>query len=341
MTLNHELLPTIHRLHEAIRDRVLAACEAGRVEDLAAVASDDEGDTIFAIDRVSEAELLDCLERELPPEEPVLLIAEGLSGGRVMCPRNAAEQDARWRIIVDPIDGTRCLMYQKRSGWILTGVARNRGPETNLADIELAVQTEIPILKQHLSDQLWAVRGQGAEARRSNRLTGESQPWIPAPSRARTIRQGYAMVTRFFPGARDVLAAIDDRVAERVLGPAPPDKALTFEDQYASTGGQLYGLLSGQDRFVADLRPLLKGVQAQRRQPLGLCCHPYDICAKLIAEELGVIVTDVHGRPLHDLLNVADNVAWIGYANAHIRREVEPELQAAMRDCGLLIPDHP
>ena len=50
-------------------------------------------------------------------------------------------------------------MYQKRSGWVLTGVAPNRGPETSLADIEVAVQTEIPLVKQHLCDTAWAVRG--------------------------------------------------------------------------------------------------------------------------------------------------------------------------------------
>jgi len=38
-------------------------------------------------------------------------------------------------------------MYQKRSGWILTGVAPNGGPDTNLSDIELAIQTEIPVVK--------------------------------------------------------------------------------------------------------------------------------------------------------------------------------------------------
>ena len=47
-------------------------------------------------------------------------------------------------MLADPIDGTRCLMYQKRSGWILTGIAPNRGEGTVLADIELAVQTEFP-----------------------------------------------------------------------------------------------------------------------------------------------------------------------------------------------------
>jgi hypothetical protein len=35
VTVTHPLLPTILRLHEAIRQRVLAACEADGVEDLA------------------------------------------------------------------------------------------------------------------------------------------------------------------------------------------------------------------------------------------------------------------------------------------------------------------
>ena len=44
-----------------------------------------------------------------------------------MLPDGASEADCQWRVIVDPIDGTRGLMYQKRSAWILTGVAPNRG----------------------------------------------------------------------------------------------------------------------------------------------------------------------------------------------------------------------
>ena len=80
-----------------------------------------------------------------------------------------------------------------------------------------------------------------------------------------------------------------------VLGPPQPGKAQSFEDQYISSGGQLYELMAGHDRFVADLRPLF-----ERRRPGGaaLCCHPYDLCTELIARELGVLVTDEQGRPL-------------------------------------------
>src|SRR2546423_14852197 len=109
-------------------------------------------------------------------EEPLCLIAEGLPGDGLVLPRGAREQDCRWRLLVDPIDGTRGLMYQKRSAWILTGVAPNRGAGTRLRDIVLAVQTEIPLLKQHLSDQLWALRGEGMNARRWNRVSGKAEP---------------------------------------------------------------------------------------------------------------------------------------------------------------------
>ena len=105
-------------------------------------------------------------------------------------------------------------------------------------------------------------------------------------------------MSRFFPGARDVLAAIDDEVATAVLGPPLEGKAACFEDQYISTGGQLYELMAGHDRYVADLRPLLQGVLHDRGLPHPLCCHPYDLCTILIAEELGLAITGPTGAPL-------------------------------------------
>jgi hypothetical protein len=218
----------------------------------------------------------------------------------------------------------------------LTGVAKNLGPETGLQDIELAVQTEIPLVKQHLADALWAFRGEGAQAERFNRLTGERASFNLQPSRAPSVLQGYAMVARFFPGARDVLAEMDEEIMRAALGPTPAGKALCFEDQYTSSGGQLYELMCGHDRFVADLRALLGPVMRERGLPLGLCCHPYDLCTELIARELGVIVTDVEGGPLRARLAVEPDVAWAGYANPDVREQIEPLLQEALRKRGLL-----
>ena len=343
MTLNPStddprwLLEPVRRLHERIRAAVVEACERQGLESLAKVEREEEGDTIYAVDRVSEELLVEFFEREVAHAAPVVLIAEGLpEGGRVVLPRGALEADAVWRVVVDPIDGTRGLMYQKRSGWVLTGVAPNRGAETSLADIELAVQTEIPLVKQHLSDVAWAVKGGGARAERFNRLTGESAAFKLRPSQSATIAHGYAQVARFFPGAREELAAIDEEVVLGALGPVQPGKAHCFEDQYTSTGGQLYELMSGHDRFTADLRPLMEELLRERGRALGICCHPYDLCTELIAREAGVVVTGADGAPLRAPLAVEPDVAWVGYANASIRGQVEPLLRAALARRGLL-----
>lgn len=331
------LLPLLRRLHERVRDEVVATCERAALEELASVDDDKSaGDTIYAIDRVSEEVLLEFFEREVAPSAPHILIAEGIEGGQVVLPRGTSEAQALWRIIVDPIDGTRGLMYQKRSAWVLTGVAPNRGLETSLQDIVLAVQTEIPLVKQHLSDVLWCVRGEGAHAERYNRLTGESQSLRLRPSTAPSIRHGFAGLARFFPGVREELAAIDEEIVRGALGDVEFGKAHCFEDQYLSSGGQLYELIAGHDRFIADLRPLMEPILKRRGRSLGICCHPYDVCTELIARELGVIVTDVRGAALNPTLHIEADVAWCGYANEQIRAEIEPLLRKALETRGLI-----
>jgi fructose-1,6-bisphosphatase/inositol monophosphatase family enzyme len=327
------LLETIRALHCDVRGEIVAATERHGLEDMASIDRDEEGDTIYAIDVIGEA-IVTRFADTLAREGTFVLVAEGLPGGRRVYPDGVDEASADCWIIVDPIDGTRGLMYQKRSAWILTAVAPNRGPGTSLRDIELAVQTEIPLVKQHLSDQLWAMRGGGAHAERHDRLSGERGSIRLRPSAAKTIAHGYATIARFFPSARDELAAIDEAIVSGALGPYAPGKAHCFEDQYASTAGQLYELMAGHDRFIADLRPLLRPVLASRGLPPALTCHPYDICCALIAEESGVIVTGPSGQPLDAPLNVEGEVAWAGYANTHIRAQIEPLLQQALTSRG-------
>jgi len=330
------LLEPIQQLHAAIRRAVVEATEQSSLEALSDVAREEEGDTIYAVDRVSEDLVIDFFEREIATAVPLILIAEGLPEGKIVLPRGSPEHAARWRVIVDPIDGTRGLMYQKRSGWVLTGVAPNRGDETRLSDIELAIQTEIPLVKQHLSDSFWAMRGEGVRAERYNRLTGEGVDIFLQPSRSSTIAHGYAGISRFFPGAREELAAIDEEIVRGALGPVQPGKAHCFEDQYASTAGQLYELMSGHDRFIADLRPQMEAFMNARGLKLGICCHPYDLCTEMIAREAGVEVVGVTGQPLRARLAVEPDVAWVGYANSMIRAQIEPLLHSALSRRGLL-----
>jgi fructose-1,6-bisphosphatase/inositol monophosphatase family enzyme len=330
------LLEPLLALHAQIRDAVVEACVAQSTDSLATVDAEEASDTIYRIDRVSEEILIHGLT-DVARSAPLCLMAEGLSEGSVVLPSGTKETDCVWRVLVDPIDGTRGIMYQKRSAWILTGVAPNRGPGTKLSDIVLAVQTEIPLVKQHLSDQLWAVKGEGTTATRYNRITGERSPLTLHPSRANSLAHGFSSVSRFFPGARDVLAAIDDEIVRETLGDAAPGKAACFEDQYLSTGGQLYELMSGHDRFIADIRPVVERTRAERGMPPGLCCHPYDLCTMLIAHELGVELSGPAGAELDAPFDLEANVGWVGYANKAIRATVEPALLGALRRRGLLI----
>lgn len=288
---------------------------------------DSDGDTIYRIDEKGEDILFEECEA-WGRESPFVLIAEGVPGnGWRSFPAGIPTTEAEFLLIVDPIDGTREIMYDKRSAWALAGIAPNKGTDTTLADIEMAVMTELPTTRHLYGDTLWAVRGQGARGERQNLLTGEVEPFVPRPSRSNTIAHGFASITKFFPGSKVQAAQIEEALFAEVLGDVQGENPLAFDDQYISTGGQLYELIIGHDRFNADLRPVFLGPN-----PARLCCHPYDICVELIAKEAGVIVTDERGKALSAPLDIREPVTWIGYANEHIKAQLEPTLRRLLSD---------
>ncbi len=330
-----ELVERIRRIQAEIRDLVIAHIEEQNPESLSEVTAETPADTIYAVDRVSEIALQELFEREMGGHTSFILIGEGLEERGRVFPRGSDPEKAVYRVIVDPIDGTRGLMYDKRSAWVLTGVAPNKGRYTSLSDITVAVQTEIPTSKQFRADVLWAVKGKGSEAEGYNRFDGSSTKIVPRPSQADSIEHGFAMLSRFFPGAKDVLGQVEEVLVEALIGPVQPGKARLFEDQYICSGGQFYELMAGHDRFNADLRPNLEQVIRSRGRSMGICCHPYDVCTELIAREMGVIITDTSGNMLNAPLDTTSPVAWVGYANESLREKIEPVLQRVLKEFGL------
>jgi fructose-1,6-bisphosphatase/inositol monophosphatase family enzyme len=136
-------------------------------------------DTIYNIDADIEPVIESYLEN-WGREQALVLIAEGIEPetGRVF-PSGTKEEDALIRLIIDPIDGTRGLMYDKRAAWTLAGVAPNLGAGTRLSDIEVAVMSELPTSKMGFADVLWAIKGRGARGLRE-RLDGKSATLEPA-----------------------------------------------------------------------------------------------------------------------------------------------------------------
>src|SRR5690606_32177172 len=117
-----------------------------------------------------------------------------------------------------------------------------------------------------------------------------------------------------------------------LIGSADVTRATVFDDQYIATGGQLYELVVGHDRFNADLRPLFYRIQ---NQPAGLCCHPYDCATILVAEEAGVVLTDGLGNRLDGPLNTTTGLSWAGYANQALHDRIQPLLTRFLLDHGI------
>lgn len=306
------------QLQDAIQGSVRLAQRRGarRMTRVAAVTT---ADTIYGIDKVSEHAVLTWFGKNWPAEWPVELVMEGLEGATVTFPRGTSVSATIFKCILDPIDGTRGIMYDKRSAWSLAALAPQRGAKTHLGDIIAAAMTELPTSKAGFADQLSVVQGRAVVAERIDLTTGRRRKFTPRPSRATDLEHGFASFAKFFPPGK-VWLAEREATLFRALG----GDAEIFDDQYLSTGGQLYELLMGHDRFIADLRPL---AFEELKLATALTCHPYDICTALIAQSLGCLVTAPDGAPLRVPLDTTSAVAWTGYANARLARKIAPKLR--------------
>ncbi|MDX9755743.1 MAG: inositol monophosphatase family protein [bacterium] len=333
--------------HEKVRDILIAigqqVCEKVHhslvhqsIEELSAVHEETAEDTIYQIDRDVESIILPALSRHAAELRGIILIAEGIGDQEtVVLPEAMPAEATAIRILIDPIDGTRGIMYDKRSAFFLAGAAPNHGPQTSLLDTEVAVMVELPTSRSVLSDTFWAIKGQGAHGFTRNLETQVEKKRPITPTKSSTILGGFAQISRFFPPGKDILAQIEEKLIATLLPEPPENRAIIFEDQYISTGGQLYEMLVGHDRFVADLRASLYRRLKSEGHWIGLICHPYDVSAHLIGMEAGLTITAADGSPLNPPLDTTHPVDWIAYGNPTIRAQVEPVLQQLLRDYHL------
>jgi fructose-1,6-bisphosphatase/inositol monophosphatase family enzyme len=281
---------------------VRALVAGSRDMEMSAVTGQTVADTIYAIDRVADDGLLGWFEQHWTD---VRVVSEGLDEPAVV------GRSAAWTVIVDTIDGTRGLMYDKRAAWCLAAAAPVDG---SLTDIVAAAMTELPTAKQGAADQLSAVRGTGLVAERLDLRTRTAEPLAVRPSSATDLEHSFSGLAKFFLPGKPALASLEGELFHR-LG-----SRHVFDDQYLSTGGQLHELITGRDRFVADLRPLVGPGEG------GLACHPYDVCTSMLLTEAGGVVSDPWGRPLAAPLDTTSPVAWVGYANETLASLIGPVL---------------
>ena len=315
------------RLGDHIRDEILrarATVSTGEDRlDFAAVVGATAADTMYQVDRISDQALLSWFASEWPTHEPVELVTEGLDQV-VVVPEGTDPDHIRWTCIVDPVDGTRGLMYDKRSAWVLAAVAPHSVIGARLGDVVAAAMTEVPVVKQWGSDQVSGVRGcgrAGLVAERIDVFTGSRSRLELCPSTATNLEHGWASFARFFPTGKTLMAAFEERLWTALYDHGRRSDVAIFDDQYLATGGQFYELLAGHDRMLGDLRPL---AAVELGTPTAMACHPYDCCTAMLLTEAGCVVTTPWGAPLDVPLDTLTPVSWIGYANEALAAQVQP-----------------
>ena len=321
------LLPIVRSFHEDVRGRVGAllteARETGRPGLLSQPGKWGAGDMAFALDEEAER-ALQAFGENLARHGPAVIVAEG-PGER----RHGASGAPFVRALVDPVDGTRPLMQEMRSAWVLTGLAPDGGAATRLSDIEIAVQTELPPSTAGVYHVLSARRGAGATIARHDVITGEELDVRPLRVHEELpLDNGTFSFTRYLPAGRALAAELEQRFLEAAIATHGLDPHLIYDDQYLCSSGQLFLVTTGRYRMLADLR----GWLGERHGIANFTAKPYDLAALLVYEEAGVTVLDAAGQPLDAPCDTETPLDVVAFGNETLRRAYWPLLAELLRD---------
>lgn len=265
---------------------------AAQRERLAAVVRAEGGDHIFGVDQLADRMIVDGLGA-LGARWPGQWVMEGFDA-----PLPVGDSAGPWRFLCDPLDGTRPLLADKRSAWLLVGAGRHAA---TLEQLELSVVVEVPTRRAAWAMTAWADRDGHLEAVDEDLRTGERRPLQLRPRSSAELAHTFVTVVRFAPGRGEAIG----RWADAHLA-----GLITFDDLVPCTGGQLMGLASGADAAVFDPRPILA--------PGTMAAHPYDLAGLWVARAAGAVIEALPAGPLDVPLSVDHPVAWAGYANAAV-----------------------
>jgi len=314
----------LSELNSSIRNRVWKSL-LRQSRGLGEVAGQASGDVSYKIDLPAE-KVLEEFCSEWAKEIPLVLVSEHC--GRKTFPKGIQENKCKFILIVDPIDGTRPLKERLDSAWVLSAIAPNKGLKTSLEDLRIAAQTEIPLpkklLKTNESHELYGIKGKRAWVVLRDMRSGRAMRIVPKKHSFTTISQHVAYFVSPYRGGKDIIGGVAEKTFSRILGPQTRGTADPHTHGYDSSAGQMFCLFDGKYRFVGDIRPWVEPKLIRRGEASGLTAHSYDLCTKLILEQLGVVITDLHGRKLNAPLDTKTNVGWLGYVNPKIRKQVEP-----------------
>ncbi len=295
-------------------------------------------DATYAVDAAAELEVERWFE-EAARRGPLSLFSED-AGWRHGEPRPGGGWRERGdgdhggpRLVIDPIDGTRNLMSDLRSGWCALALCPPGTGEPRLADVTVGWLEEIATTRQGVRRRYLARAGAGALRADLDRAGDSLGPETPLRADAdRVLDHGYYPYFRYAPDMRPALPEIEGRFFARLASAEGADVRNCWDDQYICSAGQLALLAEGVYRFVADLRPLLAARRGRPTQP----SKPYDVAAALlVAREAGCPVVDPAdpgGGPVDAPLDAVTPVGFVGFHNETTRACLWPLLAAELHD---------
>ena len=328
------------RIAADVRRQVEGAHGLGGATHLAEIAGQGAGDTTFALD-------------EGPEDAVQAWAAERAAVG----PLSVLTEDAGWRhlgadsfdhdgpsVIVDPVDGTRGLMFDLRAAWVAVA-AVPPGPRTappRLADAALGLLLELPTSRGGRACRLrgWSASWAPPEVDRADAERGCLEDLLELPPTAARLAtralvadtddrvdRGFFPVFRYHPAQRRVLAELEEDLFARLERHEGAHLRDVYDDQYICNAGQLALLAQGRYRSCADLRAVLP------RHDGGppVTSKPYDLAGAVIcARGAGAVVHGPDGADLDVPLDATTPVAWTGYHNAATAARIAPHLAAAL-----------
>ncbi|MGI8633270.1 MAG: inositol monophosphatase family protein [Solirubrobacterales bacterium] len=231
------------------------------------------GDVTFAVDEQAEQRLAEFLAERAPD---VAFYSEDRG---LVLPDDTHE--ARWVLIVDPIDGTRPAMAGFEAACVAVAAAPMEGTPT-IGSTEIGVIIEIKTGAEFV-----AVRGKGV---------------TPAPALSQTVDLRRLFLVYGLRGrpARETIEVLAELIDGASVGGSTFDLGSASYDLTRILTGQLDAYVEPGPRLVSEVPGM-----RERFEEIGngaiLNNTPYDLAAAvLILREGGAIVTDATGAPLDD-----------------------------------------
>lgn len=329
----------------AARDAIAAGLASGSLDALGRPVRAGVGDVTYGLDEHTEV-ALDRWFEERARLEPLSLMTEdqgwrhrgpdGRGGTRAL----AGFDHGGPRIAVDPVDGTRNLMADLRSAWVVISFAPPGAGEPWMRELTLGITSEIPDSRAARYRELVGVlSARGTSARvapdhgvctarelelGSERVLAER---VLCANDVAHVDHGYFTFFRYLADQRPLIGKVEAEFFARLARHEGADVRTCYDDQYISSGGQISLVALGVYRMAADVRQLV----AVKRGVPTMTSKPYDLAGAVVcARAAGAVVTTPRGDELDFPIDCTTPVDYAAFVNRATCARVSPHLRAAL-----------